>query len=329
MTTGLSNDIPEISVVIPVYNEASHLASSLNVIVEHVKALKRPYELVLTDDGSTDETWSIIARKSREIPTLKGIRLSRNFGKEAAIRAGLSRANGKAVIVMDSDLQHPPSLIPEMVKSWTEGCDVVDAVKENRGREKKAYSVSARILTTLLNRFSGFDLRGASDFKLLDRHVVDAFLALPESLIFYRGMTEWLGFKHYRIPMQVQERVEGTSQWPFFRLVRLAITALTSFTSLPLHFVTLLGGLLLLVALTMATIVFIQWTYGVALSGFPTVILLQLLIGGSVMVSLGIIGEYLAQIYYEVKRRPYFVVAEELTAQESGLNSIEVGKDEP
>ena len=137
MTAGLSNDIPEISVVIPVYNEASHLASSLNVIVEHVKALKRPYELVLTDDGSTDETWSIIERKSREIPTLKGIRLSRNFGKEAAIRAGLSRANGKAVIVMDSDLQHPPSLIPDMVKSWIEGCDVVDAVKENRGREKK------------------------------------------------------------------------------------------------------------------------------------------------------------------------------------------------
>lgn len=326
MITGLPNGIPEISVVIPVYNEASHLASSLNVIVEHVKALKRPYEVVLADDGSTDQTWSIIEQKSREIPALKGVRLSRNFGKEAAMRAGLSRASGRAVIVMDSDLQHPPSLIPDMVKYWMEGCDVVDAVKEYRGRENKAYSVLARILATLLNRLSGFDLRGASDFKLLDRRVVDAFLALPESLIFYRGMTEWLGFQHYRIPMRVQERAEGTSQWPFFRLVRLAITALTSFTSLPLHFVTLLGVLLLCVALAMATSVLIQWARGVALSGFPTVILLQLLIGGSVMVSLGIIGEYLAQIYYEVKRRPRFVVAEELTVLESRQNGLERGQ---
>lgn len=302
-----------LSVVIPLNCEGSHLRASLTTVRRHLVGLNVPYELVLVDDGSTDDTWQVIRGLCRELPEVRALRLSRNFGKEAALSAGLEAARGDAVIVMDGDLQHPPDVIPEMVRLWSEeGIDVVDAVKQQRAAERLPRRCGSRLFSFLMRKLSGFDLSGASDFKLLDRKVVDAWLRMEERQLFYRGMIEWLGFSHARIPFEVDRRTGGTSGWSMIGLFWYAVTALTSFSSLPLHVVTLAGAMFLLVAVALGCWSLVRWFSGTALSGFTTVILLQLFIGSILMVSLGIIGQYLAHIYAEVKRRPRYVVAEKI-----------------
>ncbi len=300
---------PIISIVIPLFCEADHVRNSLSEISVHVSSLNLSHEYLLVDDGSTDRTWDEIRLLAREFPETSGLRLSRNFGKEAAISAGIRHSRGDAVIVMDSDLQHPPDLIPELIRIWNRGeFDVVDGIKSSRGKESISYKLSAGLFNRLMCTLSGFNLEGASDFKLLDRKVVDAWLSMGESSTFYRGMTEWVGFKHYRLPFDVRERNIGTSTWSFFRLIRLAINALTSFTSLPLHLVTLMGFLFMFLAGFLGCLTLVQWIRGTAVAGFSTVILLQLIIGGIIMLSLGIAGQYIAQIYYEVKQRPRYLI---------------------
>lgn len=302
-----------LSIVIPLNCEGSHLRASLATVRRHLQTVGLPYEFVLVDDGSTDGTWEVIRGLCDEFPQVRALRLSRNFGKEAALSAGLEAARGDAVIVIDGDLQHPPGLIPEMVRLWSEeGIDVVDAVKQQRAAELLPRRCGSRLFSFLMRKLSGFDLSGASDFKLLDRKVVDAWLRLEERQLFYRGMIEWLGFSHARIPFEVDQRTGGASRWSMIGLFWYAVTALTSFSSLPLHIVTLTGGSFLLVAVTLGCWSLVRWALGTAIGGFTTVILLQLFIGSILMVSLGIIGQYLAHIYAEVKRRPRYVVAERI-----------------
>lgn len=299
-----------LSVVIPVYQEGDHIKSSINVI-EKVIAKHHPnYEFVLVDDGSKDNTWCELKSLANENARVSLIRLSRNFGKESALCAGLEHAKGDMVLVMDADLQHPPNLIPEMINSWLEGYDVVEGIKRSRGKENIFYSLCARFFYYLIYKSSDINLGQASDYKLLDRKVVEAWKELPERAIFFRGMSAWLGFDRKEIEFDVAERVNGKTKWSLFRLVRLALNAITSYTSVPLHCITLLGAIMFIVAVILGIETLFMKLSGRASDGFTTVILLQLIIGSSIMTSLGIIGIYLAKIYKEVKSRPRYIISD-------------------
>ena len=300
-----------LSVVMPVYREAAHLAEVLGHVHSEVTKAEIPFELVLVDDGSPDNTWQVIEERSKIYPMLRAARFSRNFGKEAALNAGLEMARGDIVIVMDADGQHPPTLLPEMIELWRGGdVDIVEAVKSSRGQETAFNKFSAGLFYLMWNKLSGFELRNASDYKLLNRQAVDAYLQMRERNLFFRGMTAWLGFRRAQIPFEVAQRAGGATSWSLFRLVRLAVTGITSFSSLPLQIVSFAGIFFLLFAFLFG--VQTAWVYfsGHAVTGFATVIFLLLIIGSLLMISLGTIGEYLARIYDEVKGRPRYLIGQ-------------------
>jgi polyisoprenyl-phosphate glycosyltransferase len=305
-----SEHTPLISVVVPVYNEAAGLRALLtNVSAELNKAGCR-YELVVVDDGSTDQTWHTMSEAAGPVPNLHGLRLSRNFGKELALCAGLERARGDAVIVMDGDGQHPPSLLPEMVRIWqTTGAEIVEAVKTKRGPESRSSRTGALLFYVALNKLAGVNLKGVSDFKLMDRKVVAAWLQMQERNVFFRGMTAWLGFTHVKLPFEVPGRASGRTGWSFPTRLKLALTGISAFSSLPLQFVTIAGLVFFGFSVVFGIYTLVLQLAGRSVSGFATVILLLLIIGSLLMLSLGIIGEYLARIYEEVKGRPRYVIA--------------------
>lgn len=303
----------ELSLVIPVYNEASHIARSLRVIASEVARTTESFELLVVDDGSRDATWEELSALSPELPSLRAVRLSRNFGKELALCAGLENARGDAVIIMDADLQHPPALISEMVECWRAGeADIVECQKRTRGKESLRNRLGAKAFYGLLQSLTGYDLQGASDFKLLDRKVVQAWGRMTERNTFFRGMSAWLGYRRTIIEFDVHERVDGSSNWNFFSLTRLAINAVVSFSSFPLRLVSFSGVAFLMLATLLAGQTLYQKFSGAAVTGFTTVILLLLIIGSIIMLSLGIIGEYLAAIYNEVKGRPRYLIAQRI-----------------
>ena len=303
---------PELSVVVPMYREGPNVEAVLDAIASHVCAASDSCEIIVVDDGSPDDTWDRLAAAARRRPEVRAIRLSRNFGKEHAVSAALEASRGRAVIVMDGDLQHPPALIPQMVACWRGGgADVVEAVKRSRGRESWAARLCAKFFYGLLRGLSGFDLRGASDFKLLDRRVVDAWRRMPERNLVFRGMVAWLGFRRASVPFDVPQRLDGgRSHWSLFALVRLALGAITAFSSALLQLVTLFGLLFLAFSIILGVQTLLMKLRGHAVTGFATVILLLLMIGSLLMISLGLIGLYLARIYDEVKARPRFVISE-------------------
>ena len=301
-----------LSVVVPLYRESLHLADTLKEIILILDTLDTGYEVILVDDGSPDDTWQVIVEQCIHYSSVKGIRLSRNFGKEAALAAGLEHAIGSAIVVMDGDLQHPPALIPTMVKCWKEGADVVEAVKQLRGREGVYSKARAQIFYWIFTHLSGYDLRGASDFKLMDRRVLEAWRRMGERNLFFRGMNAWLGFNRVQIPFDVPERIGGKSGWSVLQLTRLAMTAVTSFSSAPLHLITLTGLGFAVFAFILGSQTLYLKISGKAIDGFTTVILLLLVIGGVVMLGLGIIGSYLARIYEEVKDRPRYIITEKV-----------------
>jgi polyisoprenyl-phosphate glycosyltransferase len=302
-----------LSVLIPVHNEGDQITENLTLIQAEASKAGLPMEIVAIDDGSTDNTWQVLQRVVEQIPGLKVLRFSRNFGKEAAICAGLAYSSGQACIVIDSDLQHPPELIPEMVALWrNEHWDIVEGIKKTRGTESLINRIGARFFYRTLSGLSGYNLYGSSDFKLLDRRVIDAWLDMRERNTFFRGMVSWLGFRRKQITFSVPRRRLTQSRWSFFSLFRLAIVAITAFSSLPLQAVTIFGGIFLLGAILFSGYALFMYFAGLAFPGFTTVIILELLIGGVLMISLGIIGTYIAQIYQEVKYRPRYVVSEAL-----------------
>ena len=233
-------------------------------------------------------------------------------------------ADGDMVLVMDADLQHPPELIPEMVKAWRdEGYDVVEGIKKTRGRENPFYRICAKFFYYIIYKTADIDLGQASDYKLMDRSVVEAWKELPERATFFRGMSAWLGYERKQIPFDVAERVNGKSKWSLLRLIRLAVNAITSYTSVPLHCITVMGVLMFFGAIILGIQTLYMKFSGRATSGFTTVILLLLIIGSSLMISLGMIGIYLSKIYKEVKHRPRYLVAKCIKADESSQSKQE------
>jgi len=267
------------------------------------------YELLFVDDGSRDQTWAEICRCSEANPHVVGLHFSRNFGKEAAMFAGLEKALGDCVVVIDCDLQHPPEKILDMVRLWQEGYEVVEGVKEDRGEESGLHRFAANSFYGLMSRATGMDMASSSDFKLLDRKVVDTLNSLPERGVFFRALSFWVGYKKTEVRYRVQERTAGESKWSTRSLIRYAITNIASFSSAPLHMVTVMGFVTLAVAVVFGVISLVQKLMGVAQPGFTTVILLLLLIGSMLMISLGIIGYYLARIYDEIKGRPRYIIS--------------------
>ena len=307
------NEQVAISLVIPVFREGRNLVAVLQAARASLDQCNLPYEIVLVDDGSNDDSWSVITAQAKAIPLIRAFRLSRNFGKEAAVCAGLERARGGAVILMDADGQHPPSLLPNMVQMWqSSGADIVEAVKRKRGNESLSGKLSALLFYIILNKLSGFDLKGASDFKLLNRKALNAWLKMGERNVFFRGMTAWMGFTVVQIPFEVVPRTGGQSTWSYLKRLKLALIGITAFSSFPLQLVTFAGAIFFAFSLFLSAETLYQKLAGEAVSGFATVILLELLTGSLLMISLGIIGEYLTRIYEEVKGRPRYLVTESI-----------------
>lgn len=301
--------MPLLSIVLPSYNEEQNIANTISVLSKLLKQEKIEYELIFVSDGSRDGTYQEICRAAEADSRIKGVQFSRNFGKEASIFAGLQIACGDAVIVMDCDLQHLPEVIPKMWKLWLEGHEVVEGIKLSRGKESLAHKLSAGLFYQVMSRLIKMDMNASSDYKLLDRKVVDVLLDLPEKNTFFRALTFWAGFDTATVEYQVQERQYGESKWSFFSLMKYAITNATSFSTLPLQLVTVMGGISIFFSVILAIQTLVKYLMGTAVEGFTTVILLILIIGGFIMLSLGIIGHYIARIYEEVKGRPKYIIS--------------------
>ena len=298
-----------LSIVLPSYNEEQNIENTALVLSDFLEKEQIDYELIFISDGSNDQTYEKIKRVATGNDKIKGAEFSRNFGKEASIFAGLELATGDAVIVMDCDLQHPPQVISKMWKLWQEGYEVVEGVKLSRGKESLAHKLSAGLFYKIMSKLIKIDMNASSDYKLLDRKVVNVLLELPEKNTFFRALTFWAGFKNAIVEYEVQDRLYGTSKWSFWSLMKYAIKNATSFSTLPLQLVTIMGTISILFSGILAIQTFIKYVLGTAVEGFTTVILLILIIGGFIMLSLGIIGHYIARIYEEVKGRPKYIIS--------------------
>ncbi len=298
-----------LSIVLPAYNEEPNIARTAETLADLLSKEGIDYELVFISDGSKDKTFAEILKAAEKNPRIKGAEFSRNFGKEAGIFAGLELTTGDAVIVMDCDLQHPPETIPEMWKKWQNGAEVVEGIKSNRGKESIFYKMSAGFFYKIMSKLIKMDMNASSDFKLLDRKVVKVLLELPERNTFFRALSFWAGFQTESVYYEVKERELGESKWSFVSLMKYAISNATSFSTLPLQAVTVMGMVSILFSLVLAVQTLVKYLMGTAVEGFTTVILLVLIIGGFIMLSLGVIGHYIARIYEEVKGRPRYIIS--------------------
>lgn len=303
----------KISIVIPVYNEESNIEYILKEIKNEVEKVTKNYELIVVDDGSTDNSWEII----KKFGNVKGIRFSRNFGKDFAIIAGLEYARGDAAVIIDADGQHPPGLIPKMIELWeNKKVLIVEGVKEKRGKENIFKKIGTRLFFKIIKTLSGIDLKGKSDFKLIDRKALNYFRDLKERNIFFRGMTEWFGLEKLELPFIPEKRKKGKTKWSFIKILKYGINNIVSFSSALLYIVTFAGLIFLIFSLILSIQTFYMKFSGKSASGFTTVIILLLLIGSFIMISLGIIGLYIARIYEEVKGRPRYVIKETFNLKE-------------
>lgn len=299
-----------LSVVIPAFNEEDMIRKTAKTISCLLQDAAIPFELLFIDDGSKDKTWKVICEVVETNQHIRGISFSRNFGKESAMFAGLAESKGDCVVVIDCDLQHPPEKIVEMYRLWAQGYEIVEGVKASRGKESCVHAFAAKCFYGMISEATKIDMSRASDFKLLDKKAVNVLLNMPEKNAFFRALSSWVGFKSIQVEYDVREREAGESKWSTKSLIKYAVTNITSFTSLPMQIVTFLGMAMFLLAAVITLIAIVQKACGQALSGFTTVIILQCFTGSVVMISLGIIGFYIAKIYEEVKGRPRYIIAE-------------------
>jgi polyisoprenyl-phosphate glycosyltransferase len=298
-----------LSVVAPVYNEEGAIETFCDRVAAAVGHL--PYELVLVDDGSKDDTAAVLRRLAAERPQLRVIRLARNFGHQAALSAGLDHARGDVTVMLDSDLQDPPELIPAMIDRWRTGSDVVYAVRRDRAGESAFKLATARGFYRLLARIAHVDIPpDAGDFRLLDRRALDALLQMPERNRFLRGMSVWIGFTQTAVPFERAAREAGETKYTLRRMVRLSLDGLVSFSHAPLQLASWFGFLISAVAFLAIPTVVVLRLLGEYIPGFATLTIIVLLLGGIQLITIGIIGEYLGRVYDEVKARPLYVVSD-------------------
>lgn len=313
---GIQPDSPELGVVIPFRNEEDSLPLLLAQLEPQLRDLGCSYEAILVDDGSEDRGWAWLKAQKRRWPELALVRLTRGFGKEGAIRAGLEASRASAVIVMDADLQHPVDLIPVMYKRWRETTTwVVEGVKAGAASRGPFGRLAAPAFFHVSKKMTNLDLRNRSDFQLLDRRAIRLFLALPERITVFRGILAWLGLPTEKVSFEVPPRAAGKTQWSVRNRVGLALDVVTGFTNSPLRLMTYASMLFGTFSVLLGIQTLYMYLSGQAVEGFTTVILVVLITGTALSIGLGIIGEYLARIYEEVKARPQFVVEEVIPAR--------------
>ncbi len=319
----------DLSIVLPIFNEVEVLARTLQQLHSSLASLGLRYEILCIDDGSKDGTGPLLDQLASDDPRVVPIHFTRNFGKEAAIQAGIQRARGEAAIFMDADLQHPPDLIPQMVELWRDdGYEVVEARKRRYQHEPVLYRVLARTFSRLMGGATGADMLGASDFKLLSRPTLDTLTRMPEHHRYFRGLVHWIGFESISVEFDVDPREGGTSSWGPIDLIRYAVDAILSFTTAPLVWIALMGVLTTALGSVLGGIALFDYISGTAVDGFTTVILMLVIFSGLILTSLGTMSLYLGRLFEEAKSRPLYVIRapEKHAPPEFGAPASDVGR---
>jgi dolichol-phosphate mannosyltransferase len=301
-----------VSVVVPVYNESGNIRPLFQAVARQFEALGTPFEILFVDDGSRDDSLDILHALTQEDPRVRIVALSRNFGHQSAVTAGMDHARGCAVVVMDADLQHPPELIPQMIAAWRAGAQVVFTIREDDKDLGLFKRSTSSLFYKIINAISDVPIvEGAADFRLMDRTVVEALRAMPERSRFLRGMVSWLGFRQVGLPYRPHARLSGTSKYSLRKMVSLAMNGITSFSCVPLRWAMYAG-----LFSALSGIPYALWTIyarlftDVAVPGWASMMIAILFLGGVQLMSLGVIGEYLGRVYTEVKGRPLYLTSE-------------------
>jgi dolichol-phosphate mannosyltransferase len=298
-----------LSVVTPMHDEQDNVRPLYDRMCSALAGID--WELVVADDGSRDATAQRLAEIAAADERVKVVTLSRNFGHQAALTAGLEHARGDAVVMLDADLQDPPEVIPDLVGCWRDGADVVYAVRQSRAGETRMKLATAHVFYRLMRRLAQIELPvDAGDFRLMDRRALEALLAMPERARFLRGMTVWIGFTQTAVPYEREARSSGRSKFPPARMLRFAFDAIASFSYFPLQLATVLGFVLALLAFLAIPLTVIARYSDLFVPGISSTLVVILLLGGIQLMTIGIIGEYVGRIYDEVKRRPLYIVRE-------------------
>lgn len=316
-----------ISIVVPCFNESEGILRCHSRLCAVLKSVPISAEIVYVNDGSVDDTLEVLQSMQSMDPRIGIIDLSRNFGKEIALTAGIDYTSGDAVIVLDADLQDPPECIPEMLSAWREGYDVVAMKRADRSSDSLFKRVSAAMFYKLLAYLSDVDIpANVGDFRLLSRRAVDALKSMPERNRYMKGLFAWIGFETIEIPYKRDPRYKGESKWPLFKLIGLALDGITSFSIAPLRLASLAGMLVALGALAYGSIVLVKTlVFGDSVAGFPTLIVTITFLGGIQLTAIGLLGEYIGRLLVESKQRPlYFVASADLPAQNEHIASTGV-----
>lgn len=301
-----------VSLIVPCYNEEKNIEPFYDAILNVFEKLEEDFELLFVNDGSKDNTLSKIRELNSKDKRVKGVSFARNFGKEAGLFAGIRNVTGDCAVILDADLQHPPIVIKEMISKWKEGYEVVEGVKTDRGKESLIHKLFCKVFYGMISKAVGMDMKNSSDYKLLDKKVVAELAKLKERNTFFRALSFWVGFNKTTVYYEVAERNAGESKWSTKSLIKYAINNVICFSYAPLHIVTFLGICFFVIAFIVIIDALISFAKGTAASGFPTLVVLLLIGFGAVMLSLGVIGVYIAQIYDELKGRPQYIIGEKI-----------------
>ncbi|MDH3650796.1 MAG: glycosyltransferase family 2 protein [Saprospiraceae bacterium] len=299
----------DLSIVVPMLNEEE----SIKPLIERIKKVltneELSYEIIFIDDGSTDSTFSKVTEVASQNPQVKGISFSRNFGHQIAIYAGLQKARGKAVITMDGDLQHPPEVLPVLIAKWQQGFDIVNTIRIDPPQTGVFKKLTSKWFYSIINKLANINIQpAAADFRLMSRKAVEAFLEIEERDRFTRGLVSWMGFNQASVSYTADKRHSGTSKYSFSKMIRFALDGITSFSSRPLQISFYVGSTITSFGLLYALYVIVVFLQGKTIPGWTSILLVLLIIGGAILINLGIIGEYIARIFNEVKSRPHYFV---------------------
>lgn len=303
-------EYPIYSIVVPMYNEAENVRQFYNHLSRVLERLGEPYEIICINDGSRDNTLEILLKLHLENPRVKVLDLSRNFGKEVALTAGIDFANGEAVIPIDADLQDPPELIPELVAKWKEGFDVVYAIRQSRAEESLIRRIGAKLFYRIINRLTKSEVpRDTGDFRLMSKQVVEALKPIREHHRFMKGLFSWVGFRQIGVPYHREARFAGNSKWDYWSLWNFTLEGITSFSYVPLQLASYSGVIVAFVGFLFGLYLIIDTLiFGNPVKGYPSLMVVVLFLGGVQLITLGIIGEYIGRIYNESKSRPLYYI---------------------
>ncbi len=302
------------SIVVPVFNEGSVIDELLRRLLKVMDTFKEPFEVIFVDDGSSDDTFKKIAEWAGKREEVRALKFSRNFGHQIAITAGIDSASGEAVIVMDGDLQHPPELIPEMIGEWRKGYNIVNTIRQETEGIPLKKKLFSKAFYKLINLDSEVLIQpDAADFRLMDRASCEAFKALREQDRFVRGLTSWIGFKQTNIPYRADARHSGQSKYSFSKMLRFAVNGITSFTTLPLKAVGVFGLVVAAISFVYAAYaLYVRLVLDIAVEGWTSLLMGVLFLGGVQLISIGVLGAYIARIFRQVKNRPLYIVQEKV-----------------